>query len=240
MSAHCCTLWSSLFLLLLFPAISIALGDRMNATHIQRRILSHLDARRRGRKLIVGGSDALPERFPYYAILDLEFSGGYSLCGSVLIHNDILLTTSACVQDATSIFAAVNFTIETELPEPPGTYFREAIAYRVHENYVASTNNNDIALLKMDLPVPIAPVMQGASRPNDGVSVTVVGFGELSPGTGDFPTVLQEVAVDIISSELCNTLYADIQEIEDSQMICARFEGKVSQMIQCHNTNRSS
>lgn len=198
--------------------------------HISKRFYDHLGQRRaNGRKLVVGGADVDQTRFPYYTILDVETPAGFFFCGAVLVNDDILLTTAECTSGFTSIFAAVNFTIESD--SPTGfEYFREITRVVVHPDFNSTNNQNDLAVLKMELPVTqVAPIPVDPNRVRNNVAVTAVGFGELAAGTGTFPTILQEVEVVTIATSLCNSLYEGTGvSVLNQRQVCARAEGKVS------------
>ena len=215
-------------LLLAFPLFSAQASSALaDHARIQRRLPSHKAAARQGRSLVVGGADAPPDRFPYYSILDVETSAGFFFCGAVLVHDDILLTTAKCIEGALSIFTAVNYTVDTS--QPTGfEYYRAIIASRAHAQFDSTTNDYDIALLKMELPVlQVAPVTIGTTRPKNGDSVTAVGFGQLSEGGTDFPSLLQEVEVEIIPFQMCNSESSYNGQIKNRRMICAAAPGKV-------------
>ena len=192
----------------------------------QQHLLSLTTNANEGRKLVVGGADAPPGRFPYYSMLDVESSSGFHFCGAVLIHDDILLTTAKCVEGALSLYVAVNYTVDTK--QPTGfEHFREITRYRAHEQFNSTTRDYNIAIMKTDQPVSeVTPVTRGSGRPRNGDSVTAIGFGRLSEGT-DFPTLLQEVEVQIIPFATCNSASSYNGQIRNIRMICATAFAKV-------------
>eukprot|EP00541_Cyclophora_tenuis_P016416 CAMPEP_0116559890 /NCGR_PEP_ID=MMETSP0397-20121206/10664_1 /TAXON_ID=216820 /ORGANISM="Cyclophora tenuis, Strain ECT3854" /LENGTH=578 /DNA_ID=CAMNT_0004085743 /DNA_START=41 /DNA_END=1777 /DNA_ORIENTATION=- len=218
----------SLFLAAGMAAIVGAAVNEPGREHIMERLYKHLGERRSaGRKLVVGGTNADPTRFPYYAILDVETPAGFFFCGAVLVNDDILLTTAECTTGFTSIFAAVNFTVEAETPTG-FEYFREVTNVFVHPEFNATNNRNDLAVLKLELPVnQVAPISIRAQRVGNGVEVTAVGFGELAANTNNFPDILQEVEIVTIPTQDCNARYAGTGvTVLNQRQVCALAPGR--------------
>mmetsp|Transcript_2934 Transcript_2934/g.6532 ORF Transcript_2934/g.6532 Transcript_2934/m.6532 type:complete len:423 (-) Transcript_2934:176-1444(-) len=193
---------------------------------IRERFRKHRSRIEKQRGLIVGGLDVDQTRFPYFAILDLERADGFYFCGAALIHTDILLTSAACTQNTLNIFAAVNYTQE----DPLTNYerFREAIKTVPHPDFNSTTNDYDLAALKLDFPVDqITPIPIDTSRPANGATLTTIGFGLTSEG-GTFPNVLQEAFVNVVSFADCNSATSYDGKIRNNRMICANAQGRVS------------
>merc|ERR1712059_160175 len=95
-----------------------------------------------------------------------------------------------------------------------------------HEDYFSTDQGEDIAVLKLaeevDLNIytPVCLPSQGADFA--GQTGWTYGCGALSFGTGDYPSILQEVQVDIKSkSECVSTMGGDFPGIVDGGMVCA-------------------
>lgn len=217
--------------LLLACFLAIGVCQEAGRDFIKDRMSRHRDAlksmgkRSRNRNLIVGGTDADPSRYPYYAILDIETADGFFFCGAVLVHPDIILTAADCITGFTSIFTAVNYT--NDITFTGFEYFREVVGTLVHPDFDASIRDYDLAALQLDFPVnqvtPV-PINTERSAPANGAAVTVTGFGLLSDG-GEFPTLLQEVEVNSVAPPQCRTPYPNYRA---NRQICANAPGRVS------------
>jgi prostatin (serine protease 8) len=175
------------------------------------------------RRTVVGGTDADPKRYPYFARLDYEGEFG---CGATLIHKDFLLTAAHCVfpEDLgilNAYIGAVDHSEDGGLSVPVTQIFQ-------HEAYEYLSTSTDIALVQIES-VPdeflryILPLASDRNLLQHGDSVTVIGLGLTQDG-GEDAEVLQEVEVKIVDDETCDAMYDG--DIHRKSMICA---GDVSQ-----------
>lgn len=177
------------------------------------------------RRTVVGGTDADPKRYPYFARLDYEGEFG---CGATLIHKDFLLTAAHCafpedlgILDA--YIGAVDHSVDTGLRRPVTQIFQ-------HEAYDDLSSSTDIALLQIDS-VPdeflhyIFPLARGQNMLQHGDSVTVIGLG-LTQDNGEDAEVLQEVELKIVDDETCDVMYDG--DIHRKSMLCAADESQDS------------
>jgi trypsin len=169
-----------------------------------------------GQTRIVGGTAASRTRYPYFTRVD-EYSRSH--CGGVLIHYDIVLTAAHCASNYLS--AVVNAYVTS------GSYNdqinRSVQSVTVHPNYNSNTRVNDFAILKLSSPVytvfPIALNGDGAA-PGIGQSLTVIGVGairESGPSSG----VLNEVSVNVLNPDTCNSQRQYNGAVVTSSMFCA-------------------
>ena len=184
---------------------------------IQNLILSSLfcKAFAKPQPRIVGGDDASPGQFPYFVALDIG-------CGGTLIAPDVVLTAAHCdpqyVQVVTvgayesgqETFGAVNVTV---------------VDYVIHPDYNYVTDENDLALLRLEVDVPLDTNIQVSlnpkyADPSPGQELTVIGMGDLGDGAYLFPEVLQFVEVFASSSEYCIAAYG-ASDVNDDVMFCA-------------------
>ena len=188
---------------------------------IQNLILSSLfcKAFAKPQPRIVGGDDASPGQFPYFVALDIG-------CGGTLIAPDVVLTAAHCdpqyVQVVTvgayesgqETFGAVNVTV---------------VDYVIHPDYNYVTDENDLALLRLEVDVPLDTNIQVSlnpkyADPSPGQELTVIGMGDLGDGAYLFPEVLQFVEVFASSSEYCIAAYG-ASDVNDDVMFCAGVPG---------------
>jgi trypsin len=89
-----------------------------------------------------------------------------------------------------------------------------------HPDYNFDTDKNDIMVVGLGeriQDVPLQALNFDKNIPSSGTVATVIGLGYTSED-GDFAEVLQEVKVDIVDFETCNTAYG---RILDDIMLCA-------------------
>lgn len=171
------------------------------------------------RHLIIGGSRADPERFPYY--VRLEYDGEFG-CGGSLIHRDFVLTAAHCapVSDLGTLKAIVGGHNYTSGVSRDVTKIIPHLAY--DEFFTIS---NDVALLQIQaLPENINETLLNITTTRDwlrnGDSVTVIGLGQTDPDDFDlYPQSLMEVELKIVEDEKCDELHNG--DIHHKSMLCA-------------------
>lgn len=171
---------------------------------------------------IVGGSNAAPNRYPYYTFVEYDSpSRGFVQCGGSLIRKDIVLTVAHCDPgDAVSISLGVNFTSTTDTS---GFHFRTTQEVIPHPNYNPTNKANDVAIIKLNSPVENAELMDyngSEELPVDGSDVVAIGFGSTSVN-GPYPSELQEVTIQVVDIDTCNSEHSYTGTIQDDIMICA-------------------
>jgi hypothetical protein len=175
---------------------------------------------------IVGGSDAPVGRYRYQ--VSLQDRSGFHFCGGSLIADGWVLTAAHCVVGERPSDLRVEADI-TRLSES-GALF-DVAELRVHPGYVASTSQNDVALIRLARStgsIPPIALMDAASEPTlapTGGALTVTGWGTLSSG-GSSPDRLQQVSVPIVSRTSCQASYP--AENITAQMMCAGAAGRDS------------
>ncbi|XP_063595431.1 mucin-17-like, partial [Penaeus indicus] len=173
---------------------------------------------------IVGGADASSGEFPWQVGLATEFPSESSGCGGSLIKSNWVLSAAHCFFDdngvaATSVvvqYGSTNLATATEVT---------AVRYITHENYNASSYLHDIALVELPQALDYAnnpnvqPICLGEEEDfNFGGKVVATGWGALSYDTKESPDILQEVMLDLITTEQCKTM-EDLPS--DTSVICA-------------------
>lgn len=134
----------------------------------------------------------------------------------------------------------------TETPPPPGQVASQAAVYRKHPDYNPTTNENDVALVKLATPIKFSEKIQPICLPaqdeplKTGDAAVVTGWGSLrgmkilachhgqstvsfvseTPFTAS-PNLMQ-VAVPVVSDSDCSKSYGT--EVNTKLMVCAGFE----------------
>jgi len=164
---------------------------------------------------VVGGKPAPDGGYPSYAIPRIGLFGS-GLCGSVKIWDDILLSAGHClgVFNGNDMFIGGNLLSGDDAPETI-----RAVGERRHPLYNDVTVEYDFLLIKLAQPstAPNAPWNDDPSVPNDGDTVTVIGFGTTSQG-GSVSNELLEVDIAVSNYDSCNSIYSG--GISDATMIC--------------------
>lgn len=189
---------------------------------------AHADQTSKAQPFIVGGHDVSIGDHPY--VVYLVDGRDHQFCGGTLVEHDTVLTAAHCA-------AAVR---PYELGVVAGrqdTRMADGIEAGVRSVWLAPgyqdpTAGNDIAVLKLDRPVPYRPARLPSGGDSDlyrpGTEAMVLGWGRLWEG-GDKATELQGATVPVMSDSQCIQAYGSY---EPDTMMCAGYpEGGVDA---CH------
>ncbi|XP_035583975.1 acrosin-like [Zalophus californianus] len=112
---------------------------------------------------IVGGQDATIGAWPWMVSLQVIMSHNnrrYHACGDTLLNSHWLLTAAHCflskkkVYDWRLIFGVREIVYGNNKPAKPPQQERDVEKIIIHEKYIPSLEHNDIALIKINPPVP--------------------------------------------------------------------------------------
>lgn len=152
---------------------------------------------------IIGGTDAGSGTYPWFGLYLLwQENLDYTLCGSALIHSDIVVTAAHCQSDG----ATDEITLGERNPEPTTHGVTDVLD---HPFYDEETLDNDIKLLKLDRPSSIEPVEMNTDPtvPVTGDMCTVMGHGTTE---SEIETLnLKETQVEVYDFEACSNFWFD-------------------------------
>ncbi|GAB1602013.1 serine protease hepsin-like [Argonauta hians] len=158
---------------------------------------------------VVGGTEAYPGSWPWMVMLRVK---GVKLCAGSILNRNWVLTAAHCfdyvqlqnasVWTVTSAKHHSNCTDTTEQEWPVASIV-------IHPLYVASTNENDIALIKLSTPLQYNCRSQPVCLPDDrtplkvGRMCKIAGWG-MTFGKGS-STALNELSLPVMDGSLCGS-----------------------------------
>ncbi|XP_062131608.1 trypsin-1 [Drosophila sulfurigaster albostrigata] len=171
---------------------------------------------------IVGGTQVRSNKYPWIAQM---IRGSFLFCGGTLINDRYVLTAAHCVHEMDMTGVSVRLLQLDRNSQQQGITRAVAFAHP-HAGYDPVRLVNDIALLRLDAPVPLVQSMRPVCLPSgpfqsfDFQKAIVAGWG-LSFEGGSTSSVLQETVVPIITNAQCRaTSYKSM--IVDT-MLCAGY-----------------
>jgi len=159
---------------------------------------------------IINGTEVSRPNYPYFILW-----GG---CGATLIHNDIALSAAHCsrgVKDAQ---------VGPKIRWDSSNTWTRVDQVLSHPQYDPDTHDYDFAILKLNgwFQSKTVRLNYNKSRPDDGESLKILGFGGQSP-------ILKEGKVEAISANTCAAQWNDAGfEIDESAVICAKSDDGVN------------
>jgi secreted trypsin-like serine protease len=189
-----------------------------------RALIAKAEAAKKMNVKILGGAAVTIANNPWQVALltgDVAEPGRWQFCGGSIIDRRWILTAAHCVNGAAS--ADVDILAGTDTKATGGERVKVATIF-VHSGYNATTQENDVALLKLAQPLtrgqPIKLLTSDASLiPGTGLRVT--GWGTIAEG-GDTSPILLGATMPVIDTAVCNQPTSYNGSIKTG-MFCAGF-----------------
>jgi secreted trypsin-like serine protease len=203
-------------------------ADIFNAVH-------DLESRKHSNRVVGGGNVNPPDRFPYYAYLEVRTDGGSFICSATLIWEDILLTAAHCLVDlqlaGLELLGVDAWVGLSDQDQRDAAVYRQVELAVPNPRFDPNTEENDIMIMKLVDPITeIQPVLLNfdPSVPVNNQALELFGFGTTSENATTLPTILQTAQVNVVPFNTCNAPGAYNGNINNNLMICAAAPGVVS------------
>nr|WBW70050.1 venom protein [Lampona murina] len=159
-----------------------------------------------GERILGGKTVSPPHRYPWVVALAKERSNNQFFCGGALINKQYALTAAHCLEKE-NIFD-LRLAVGAHNSEAHPATVR-ASRFIIHPNFKNKIYTNDIALIKLDVPLmfndTVSPLCLPAERDivSEGTIAVVAGWGTEIFGSSESVNNLQEVHVPIVSNAKC-------------------------------------
>ncbi|CAN7986436.1 unnamed protein product, partial [Ixodes hexagonus] len=174
---------------------------------------------------VVGGQEAVPHSWPWQVSLhhpQFDILGHF--CGGSLINNIWVLTAAHCVNDKLPSDVTVKLGVHN-LMEADNVITRKVKTIVRHRKYWGLNMNNDIALLKLDMPVNHTNIVRPVCLPEDDEVLPLAstcfttGWGA-TRGSGSFQR-LKQVKLKVLPFDTCNEGAVSDIRMHENNAVCA-------------------
>lgn len=192
---------------------------------------------------IINGVEARPNSWPWLVSIGVQYRGPTGIwqnrthvCGGTLIDPTHVLTAAHCVeQKIDDRFVALSSThpsLESffilrvgihDIRSTQSTDIYRARKISTHENFISSTFENDIAIIRLDRAVQMteyaSPICLPSSNLGAGRKVVVAGWGTVSESARVHSNVLRQANINVLPASNCR-VYTDVH-YDGSKQLCA-------------------
>ncbi|XP_040906700.1 transmembrane protease serine 2 [Toxotes jaculatrix] len=178
---------------------------------------------------IVGGTEAVNGAWPWQVSLQIL---GQHICGGSIIGPYWILSAAHCFQAYSNPHLWKVYSGDVSLRSMSygtGISVRKIIN---HEKYDPETNDNDVALLRLDTPLTFTSLVRPVCLPNADVDLSagrqawITGWGALR-SSGPSPDKLNQAQVTIYSRETCNSPQVLNGQVTQTMICAGRLQGGV-------------
>ncbi len=129
---------------------------------------------------VVGGEEAPAGAWPWQVVLVQD---GDPFCGAALIAADVALTAAHCVDDVDDA-AVVELRAGSVDVDDDAMQRRVISGITMHEAYKDATTENDIAILRVEVPFELGPTVAPATLPDEDTEAAITEEGDPVVVTG--------------------------------------------------------
>ncbi|XP_059611635.1 trypsin-4-like [Phlebotomus argentipes] len=173
---------------------------------------------------IVGGDLAEIENVPY--IVSLQVNKRH-MCGGSIISKKYILTAAHCIFNGQLIKVQVIYGTDSI---KDGGIMVNVEKSKFHPGYIMSTNENDIAVLKLSTNIQYSDKAKPIRLPeedewiDDGVLMETSGFGHLKWNFTETDGLLRTVEVPKVNQATCVRAYREKKKKITPKMFCAGYD----------------
>lgn len=176
---------------------------------------------------IYNGREALESEFP--SVVNVRAAG--TTCGGALIDQNFVLTAGHClmnvIEDQEIFVSLGSLDYYTYVKQPRRVFFKEKMAFWIHENFSMPAASDDIALIRLPKPIKfsqnIKPVKLSSDmeidKRGERVVVLIAGWGEME--TGEPADTLRTAKLQLIPVDECVKYQSNYYETITRDHLCA-------------------
>ncbi|XP_034406164.1 transmembrane protease serine 2 [Cyclopterus lumpus] len=178
---------------------------------------------------IVGGTQAANGAWPWQVSLQIN---GQHICGGSIISRDWILSAAHCFQTHSHPGMWMVQSGDVSLLQMSFSRGKTVNKIISHAKFDRRTNDNDIALLKLNAPLEITRTVKPVCIPNTGVDLSagrqawITGWGALR-SSGSSPDRLNQAQVTIYSRDTCNSAQVLNGAITETMICAGKLQGGV-------------
>lgn len=182
---------------------------------------------------IVGGDTSPIESTPWQVALiyfdpDAPPSEAYfQFCGGSILNSTWIATAAHCLEDWPAEYVSqLKILARTNDLDEAATSSITARRIVIHPQWNTSNSHNDIALVQLSSPIVLEPGVAEAislplSKPVQGASAVISGWGTTYFGAGEGTQLLQKAQVQIFSDSYCRNSAVYGRSYSSDRMLCA-------------------